>query len=190
MAVRVKPLIRRSKFAWNDIRAPLPPSPMNVDAWFRTHNRGRGSKEEGCRWDWYLDARNRWISGSRTIQGVLQCSGTLKTSRDNGAEWATAAWHAALPRASLSVFFFLSLFLSSWRSTGRRETSSLLDEWSFRWKNFFEYMYIYFQWCIVESATFKVFEQSYRRRVFIYLSYFDRWYFVHSMLLGFQIYVK
>ena len=104
----------------------------------RTHI--HGSKEEGCRWDWYLDARNRWISGSRTIPGVLQCSGTLKTSRDNGAEWATAAWHAALPRASLSLSLSIhpSVFLSS--SVGARrdkvKEEFIVGRAKFWWKIF------------------------------------------------------
>ena len=107
----------------------------------RTHI--HGSKEEGCRWDWYLDARNRWISGSRTIPGVLQCSGTLKTSRDNGAEWATAAWHAALPRASLSLSLSIypsihpSFSLPPLALDGTKwKKSSLLDERSFDGKFF------------------------------------------------------
>ena len=129
-----------SKFASNDIR----PSSILSPWWTRSVSVVRthihGSKEEGCRWDWYLDARNRWISGSRTIPGVLQCSGTLKTSRDNGAEWATAAWHAALPRASLSLSLSIhpSVFLSS--SVGARrdkvKEEFIVGRAKFWWKIF------------------------------------------------------
>lgn len=136
---------------------PLPRYPRGVRFRLCTHTHtytggetaAGGWKEEGCRWDRYLDARNRWISGSRTIPGVLQCSGTLKTSRDNGAEWATAAWHAALPRASLSlslsvclsIHLSLSLFLlggTKWK----KRTSSLLGEWSFDGKFFRTYTFL------------------------------------------------
>lgn len=129
---------------------PLPRYPRGVR--FRlcththTHTGGEtaagGWKEEGCRWDRYLDARNRWISGSRTIPGVLQCSGTLKTSRDNGAEWATAAWHAALPRASLSLSLsvclsiHLSLSLPPWRDKVEEENEFIVGRVKFWWKIF------------------------------------------------------
>ena len=150
----------------------------------RTHI--HGSKEEGCRWDWYLDARNRWISGSRTIPGVLQCSGTLKTSRDNGAEWATAAWHAALPRASLSLSLYLSIHPSirlslflRWRSTGQSErrvhcwTSEVLME------NFSE--------CIHAMGIFNQAVSKYLWRLFIYYcTSLDDIFDYFSLLLNFE----